>query len=225
MSKKSTERKVNNLHSIDEVVADVAVAEIPATVEVANVETSNPDTSMYGVPDHGDEALREEQLAHAETPVDPLPAAAVEVLAEAESVPEVGSIMAAAIEAPEITKTDLQTMIETLRKEINELKSNGSKRVASGSKPRPNVIYQLLKRPATFHKTPQVAQLQQIIFDPTFVAKHTLPDGTVKVPEPELFEQIAAGQAAGILRTRQMPVRILQYYRNTLMNADCLRWQ
>ena len=50
-------------------------------------------------------------------------------------------------------------------------------------------------------------------------------DGSIKVSEPDLFAQVVAGHAAGILRTRQEPIRILQYYRSDLLNADCLRWQ
>ena len=118
--------------------------------------------------------------------------------------------------------------IESLRAKIAELKAaRATRRVASGSKPRPNVTYVLLAKPPQWHGTPQVAQLQQILFDPAFVAAHTVEvDGkpVVRVAEPDLFAQVVAGHAAGVLRTRQEPVRIFQYYRSDLLHADCLRW-
>ena len=73
--------------------------------------------------------------------------------------------------------------------------------------------------------TPQVGQLLNILFDDAFVAAHKQEDGSVQVPEPELFEQIKAGHAAGILRTRQEPVRIFSYYRSDLLHADAIRWE
>ena len=51
------------------------------------------------------------------------------------------------------------------------------------------------------------------------------PEGEVKVTEPELFAQVEAGKAAGVLLTKQPAVRILQYYRSVLLNSNCLRWQ
>ena len=88
--------------------------------------------------------------------------------------------------------------------------------------PRPSHCW---SRPPKWHGTPQVAQLQQALFDPSFVAKFTQPDGSVKVPEPELFAQIAAAAQAGVIRTKQNPVRIFQYYRTDLLQSNCLRWQ
>ena len=129
------------------------------------------------------------------------------------------------VAAKEIPKAALE-LIEALQAQINLLKtSKASRKVASGSKARPNVTYTLLAKPPAWHSTPQVAQLQQILFDPAFLEAHRQTDGSVKVSEPDLFAQVVAGHAAGILRTRQEPIRILQYYRSDLLNANCLRWQ
>ena len=117
-------------------------------------------------------------------------------------------------------------LIDALREQIAALKgAKASKRVASGSKPRPNVTYVLLSKAPAWRSTPQIAQLQQILFDEAFLAAHRGEDGAVKVSEPELFAQVVAGHAAGILHTRQEPVRIFQYYRSDLIGADCLRQQ
>ena len=107
---------------------------------------------------------------------------------------------------------------------IQETKAS-RRSVASGSKPRPNVTYVLLKAPPKWHGTPQVAQLQQILFNPAFMEAHKQQDGSIKVNEPELFAAVEAGKAAGILRTKQNPVRIFQYYKSHLLNADCIRWE
>jgi hypothetical protein len=115
-------------------------------------------------------------------------------------------------------------LIANLQAKIASLKEGKAKRVASGSKPRPNVTYTLLERPLNWSSTPQVAQLQQILFDPAFMAKHRNAEGIVKIAEPDVFAAITAGAAAGVLRTKQEPVRILQYYRSALLNANCLRW-
>ena len=99
-----------------------------------------------------------------------------------------------------------------------------TKKVASGSRARPNVKYTLLTNPPAWASTPQVAQLQQILFSPEVIAKFTQPDGKVEMTEPEIFSVIEAGAAAGLLKTSQPPVRILQYYKSDLLNANCLRW-
>ena len=117
-------------------------------------------------------------------------------------------------------------LIDALRGQIAVLKNaKTSKRVASGSKARPNVTYVLLSKAPAWRSTPQIAQLQQILFDEAFLAAHRGEDGAVKVSEPELFAQVVAGHAAGILHTKQEPVRIFQYYRSDLIGADCLRQQ
>ena len=132
-------------------------------------------------------------------------------------------------DAPASLPTSVDPLVErlnALQSQVDTLKMKPAKfRVATGSKPRPNVIYTLLERPPKFTGTPQVGQLINIIFDPAFVAAHKQADGSVKVPEPELFEQIKAGHAAGVLRTRQEPVRIFAYYRANLLHADAIRWQ
>ena len=123
--------------------------------------------------------------------------------------------------AEALTGADL---IANLQAKIAALKEDRAKRVASGSKPRPNVTYTLLDKPLAWSSTPQVAQLQQILFDEKFLADHRQSDGAVKIAEPDLFAAISAGAAAGALRTKQEPIRIFQYYRSHLLNANCLRW-
>ena len=102
---------------------------------------------------------------------------------------------------------------------------SAAKRVASGSRARPNVTYTLLEKPPSWASTPQVAQLQQILFEPAFVEAHRQADGSVKVSEPDLFAQVESGVKAGVLRTKQPGVRIFSYYKTTLLNSNCLRWQ
>jgi hypothetical protein len=121
------------------------------------------------------------------------------------------------------TKDELNAKVEALQATLASLK--GSRKVASGSRPRPNVKYTLLKKPASWAGTPQLAQLQQILFSPEVAQRFTQPDGKVVLTEPEFFAVIEAGAKAGILRTTQSPVRVAQYYRVDLLNADCLRWQ
>jgi hypothetical protein len=122
-----------------------------------------------------------------------------------------------------------RAIIMNLQAEIEKLKARGSgKRVASGSKARPNVKYTLLSKPPAWHNTPQVAQLEQILFAPEVAAKFTTEVGgkpVVQLTEPDIFALIEAGQKSGILRTKQNPVRIFQYYRSELLNANVLRWQ
>ena len=119
-----------------------------------------------------------------------------------------------------------KTIIDNLQAEINTIKSRQpGRRVASGSKARPNVKYTLLARPPEWHSTPQVAQLEHILFAPEVAAEHADPKtGVVTLSEPELFALVEAGQVSGVLRTKQNPVRIFQYYRTELLNSNVLRW-
>ena len=245
MSKNRKERKVNALSDLSTVVD---VASLPVVVEQQMSypavdqlpeETGAPlpeteETEIHPVeeviPDEPVTAAVAEQIAEsntveeataafdvtpAEPPVEPQPDKTEEV---EQPKPE----ETAAREIP----AEALKLIEALQAQINLLKtSKASRKVASGSKARPNVTYTLLAKPPAWHSTPQVAQLQQILFDPAFLEAHRQTDGSVKVSEPDLFAQVVAGHAAGILRTRQEPIRILQYYRSDLLNANCLRWQ
>jgi len=141
-----------------------------------------------------------------------------------ESTPDPVPDEVPAVAAIVVPSADASSLIACLQAKIAALKESKSKRVASGSKPRPNVTYTLLDKPLNWSSTPQVAQLQQILFDPAFMAKHRNAEGIVKITEPDVFAAITAGAAAGVLRTKQEPVRILQYYRSALLNANCLRW-
>ena len=124
----------------------------------------------------------------------------------------------------DVPSADASSLIACLQAKIAALKESKSKRVASGSKPRPNVTYTLLNKPPAWSSTPQVAQLQQILFAPAFLAQHAQADGSVKLSEPDLFAAIVAGAESGVLRTKQEPIRIFQYYRSNLLNANCLHW-
>jgi len=104
-------------------------------------------------------------------------------------------------------------VVETLQSEIAALSK--PKRVASGSKARPNVVYTLMNKPPKWSDTPQVAQIEQILFG----------QDKREMTEPEIFDLIKAGADAGILRTRQNPVRIFQYYRSDLIKDNVLRYQ
>jgi hypothetical protein len=165
-----------------------------------------------------EEAAAAFDVATAEPPAEPQPDHIDPPPAETEKVEE-------PVAAKEIPKAALE-LIEALQAQINLLKtSKASRKVASGSKARPNVTYTLLAKPPAWHSTPQVAQLQQILFNEAFLAAHRGEDGTVNVSEPELFAQVIAGKEAGVLRTHQEAVRIFQYYRSILLNSNCLRWQ
>ena len=141
-------------------------------------------------------------------------------LSAAETVPDAASAVAEAV-AEKKDPTNLKAQIAELRATLGALQTKG--RVKSGSKPRPNVQYVILDKPPAWSKTPQVAQLQAAIFDPTFIAAHRKEAGTVVVSEPDLFAHLKEAAAAGIIRTTQEPVRIFQYYRSTLIGANALR--
>ena len=217
------ERKVNTLSDLSTVVdrETLPVTGLhPVSDDQLPAETGAPETAeidpeiVDAENNHGQDIpndLVEPAVEPQPDPIDPPPA-------ETEKVEE-------PVAAKEIPKAALE-LIEALQAQINLLKtSKASRKVASGSKARPNVTYVLLAKPPAWHSTPQVAQLQQILFDAKFLEAHRGEDGTVKVSEPELFAQVAAGHATGILRTRQEPVRIFQYYRSDLLNSNCLRWQ
>jgi hypothetical protein len=198
------ETEETEIHPVEEVIPDEPVTAAVAE-QIAESNTVEEATAAFDV-------------APAEPPAEPQPDPIDPPPAETEKIEE-------PVAAKEIPKAALE-LIEALQAQINLLKtSKASRKVASGSKARPNVTYTLLAKPPAWHSTPQVAQLQQILFNEAFLAAHRSEDGTVKVSEPELFAQVAAGHAAGILRTRQEPVRIFQYYRSDLLNANCLRWQ
>lgn len=133
---------------------------------------------------------------------------------------EASAVVEQTAESTEDLKARL-TRVEADLKVARAAKSN--KRVASGSKPRPNVKYTLLNRAPGWTQTPQVIQIQQILFDPAVQEKFKQEDGSVVIPEPELFALVEDGAKRGILRTRQNPVRILQYYRGELIGHDVLR--
>ncbi len=105
---------------------------------------------------------------------------------------------------------EVDARISELQAEVDRLKK--PRRVASGSKARPNVKYTLLSRPPKWSDTPQVAQLEEILFG----------QEKRELLEPELFDLIRAGAEAGVLRTRQNPVRIFQYYRSDLIKDNVL---
>ena len=198
------ETEETEIHPVEEVIPDEPVTAAVAE-QIAESNTVEEATAAFDV-------------TPAEPPVEPQPDPIDPPPAETEKIEE-------PVAAKEIPKAALE-LIEALQAQINLLKtSKASRKVASGSKARPNVTYTLLAKPPAWHSTPQVAQLQQILFDPAFLEAHRQTDGSVKVSEPDLFAQVVAGHAAGILRTRQEPIRILQYYRSDLLNANCLRWQ
>jgi hypothetical protein len=188
------------------------------------VEDVAPSSEMSETPADASEPIVDEVPVDADAqpldaPPDPVTPAEELAIESAETVSEVAAAVAPPVSEAMRKIAELQAQIEALKA------ARASKRVASGSKARPNVVYTLLSKPPQWHSTPQVAQLQQILFDPDFIAKYKQPDGSVQVTEPELFAQVAAGQAAGVLRTSQEPVRIFQYYRSQLLTANCLRWR
>lgn len=132
--------------------------------------------------------------------------------------------------APVADAAELRSLIEQLNAIKAQLTSRtgsagkatpDSGRSGPGSKPRATTIYRLLKRPVVFEKTPQVKALQHILFD-----NREGPAGEFRAEfsEPEIFELIEKGHKAGVLQTNQSPVRIFQYYRNTLRKLDQLQF-
>lgn len=247
MSKKHKEREANFLANANG-GADLtgAVEELPTettTVETAEAEeilTTDAEVAVALIDAMVAEEAIEESVA--------------EAIAETETVGEVALVMSGEaapdaiapdeaqppVEAPidppqQVTgpvdpppadaPSAAMAQIDALRAQIEALKgAKNSRKVASGSKPRPNVTYTLLAKPPQWSATPQVAQLQQILFNPAFLDAHRGADGVVKVDEPTLFAAVVAGKEAGVLRTKQEAVRILQYYRSNLLTANCLRW-
>ena len=212
MSKYKKERKMHN----EPVAAAETAVETVVAVQAEPLEAAEVDADLEGIAEV-DAVLEEISSQDASIPEDPLPEPVAEAVAAAESVPEA----AEAFELPEA----LVKQIAALKAKIEELSAARSKRIASGSKPRPNMVYTLLSRPAKWTGAPQVGQLLDIIFDPEFVAIHKDQNGKVEVAEPDLFAAIEAGAAAGKLRTKQPPVRIFQYYRSDLRKADAIAWR
>ena len=202
------ETEETEIHPVEEVIPDEPVTAAVAE-QIAESNTVEEATAAFH------EVRTESDVTPAEPPAEPQPDKTEEV---EQPKPE----ETAAREIP----AEALKLIEALQAQINLLKtSKASRKVASGSKARPNVTYTLLAKPPAWHSTPQVAQLQQILFNEAFLAAHRGEDGTVKVSEPELFAQVIAGKEAGVLRTHQEAVRIFQYYRSILLNSNCLRWQ
>ncbi len=131
------------------------------------------------------------------------------VVFEVGEVPVEGQVAAPAEERSALAP-DVQQRIDVLQAEVDRLKK--PRRVASGSKARPNVKYTLLKRPPKWSDTPQIAQLEEILFG----------QDKRELLEPELFDLIKKGAEAGVLRTKQNPVRIFQYYRSDLIKDNVL---
>ena len=198
--------------------------------EQAAVETPLVDQNIYEM--HENEQLADPVESY-EDPIINRPIEADEPIAGI--LPAVGEIMdlpaepapaTETIPPPEPTKVELLAMLERLKQELASIRGSesGRRQVASGSKARPNVLYTLLNKPNSWHSTPQVAQLQGLLFDPSVAQKYAK-DGVVTLTEPELFGIIEDGKAAGKLRTKQPAVRIFQYYRNELLLSNTLRWQ
>jgi hypothetical protein len=173
----------------------------------------------------------------AETVQDADSGEAVEVAKDEEVVHEVPQVEAA---APTVASplSDLQARCSKLQEQLTALSTAppqlssaapaaaaAAKKSGPGSKPRPNVTYFLLKKPAAWASTPQRAQIEQILFSPEVQERFKKDDGQVTLTEPEFFEVIEAGAAAGLLRTTQPAVRVAMYYYNDLLNAGCIRRQ
>jgi hypothetical protein len=165
--------------------------------------------------------LRQELASAEAPPYDPC----AEESAEATELAS-ASEAATVVEPPSQSRDELKAKLADLEVALEAAKAaKQGKRVASGSKPRPNVKYTLLNRAPGWTQTPQVIQIQQILFDPAVQERFKQEDGSVVIPEPELFALIEAGVKTGVLRTRQPPVRIFQYYKSQLVGHDVLRWQ
>lgn len=113
----------------------------------------------------------------------------------------------------EALSPEARELVAGLQKQLADL--TGPKRVASGSKPRPNVTYKLLNQPPNWSRTPQISQIEKILFN----------QDKREFTEPEIFDLIKKGFDEGTLRTKQNPVRIFQYYRAQLIKDNVLRQQ
>lgn len=182
-----------------------AVADNPNNAE--GTESPVSEVQHDAANDEQLENLGAELEAAAESAVHP----AVEADGAEHAAPKVD---AAAIEAikSKLSPDELRTL-ETLQAEVAALSK--PRKVASGSKARPNVIYTLLSQPPQWSDTPQVAQIEKILFG----------QPKKEMTEPEIFDLIKAGAESGILRTKQNPVRIFQYYRSDLIKGNVLRYQ
>lgn len=184
-------------------------------IHVALVTESGSLDESYRPPqDHGEECIGNAPHDHGEEHLEP-------EVPEEEHIPNelLPNDPPAGTDQPaaEVPQSELMKRLADLQAQIDAFKANKgtAKRVASGSKARPNVIYTLLAKPPAWHKTPQVAQLQQLLFA----------QDKRELNEVEIFDLVKAGKEAGVLRTSQEAVRIFQYYRNDLLNANCLRWK
>ena len=214
---------------LDEYIASKVDEIVGSTSDVAEVPQSEDAIPPSEYDAHEDRGLQADVAAiEADGPVIASIEAAEEIAlappVDAPPEPDPIPDEVPAIAAIGIPSADASGLIANLQAKIAALKESKSKRVASGSKPRPNVTYTLLDKPLNWSSTPPVAQLQQLLFSPAFLAQHVQADGSVKLSEPDLFAAIVAGAASGALRTKQEPIRIFQYYRSNLLNANCLRW-
>jgi len=166
-----------------------AVAEPPAssplTQEAPPIEADASDGSPEPAPNEPETETQvqettieqEEQL---ESQLDPTPAPVetdedaeiAKMLAEDEAAQDAGIAALAAVPAEIASSPSPEgedhaaPSLESVLAELAALKAKlGTKRrINSGSKPRPTVTYRLLKRPASWAGTPQVASLEKIFF-------------------------------------------------------------
>lgn len=192
---------------------EIATEAIPTAVMTRDEMLAHLAISDPGIDysEDTDDELRE-KVAASEPPLEP-PADDEEADEEAKDDEDLAPIES--VDAALASGADPLEVIKNLQSQINKLSKGKPRKVASGSKPRPNVIYTLLNKPPAWHATPQVAQLEQILFS----------QPKTSLTEPEVFELVRAGKEAGILRTKQDAVRIFQYYRSRLLDANVLRWK
>lgn len=127
---------------------------------------------------------------------------------------------------PQMTDAEKIARLEAMVAQLTAIKSpDHARRINSGSKPRQDLMYQLLAKTPAATNTPQVQSIQRILFDPLVLKTYEQPSGEVLIPENKLFELIEAGHREGKLITRQPPVRIFQYYRNDLRKLGVLGWK
>lgn len=221
MSKRKERRMSQNEHAgaiTDPVPAGseatstaLAVGEAPAE-ETATEALATEQVPANFDPENVDEFPEDSAESVAGIPDEPLTAEQSAEVAKATSTVEASEAMA---------------KIADLQEQIKVLKAKRAKgKVQSGSKPRVNAKYTLLKRPPKWEGAPQVDQLLNILFDPTVIeSAQKNAEGHAVLSEPELFQLVKDGAAAGILRTRQEPVRIFQYYRSDLRKVDAIAWE